>query len=44
MLWGARHADILSEADNGDLILDLDKFHDTEPTRPTADFPYPKSD
>ena len=41
LLWGARHADILSEAPNGDLVLDLDKFHDTEPTAPSASFPYP---
>jgi inward rectifier potassium channel len=42
ILWGARHVDILSEADNGDLVLDLDKFDDTEPTAATADFPYPR--
>jgi inward rectifier potassium channel len=39
--WGARHANIISEAPNGDLVLDLDKFHDTEPTTPSATFPYP---
>jgi len=43
ILWGARHCDILSEADNGDLILDMDKFNDTEPTAPTEDFPYPRA-
>jgi inward rectifier potassium channel len=43
ILWGARHTDILSEAENGDLVLDLEKFHDTEPTAPTADFPYPRA-
>ncbi len=42
IIWGARHSDILSEAENGDLILDMDKFHDTEPTAPTPDFPYPR--
>jgi inward rectifier potassium channel len=42
VVWGARHADIISEADNGDLRLDLDKFHDIEPTRPTPQFPYPR--
>jgi inward rectifier potassium channel len=42
ILWGARHADILSEAPDGDLIMDLDKFHDTEPTAPSAPFPYPR--
>jgi inward rectifier potassium channel len=43
ILWGARHCDILSEAENGDLILDMDKFNDTEPTAPTADFPFPRA-
>ena len=43
ILWGARHSDILSEAENGDLILDMDKFHDTEPTAPTQEFPYPRA-
>jgi inward rectifier potassium channel len=43
ILWGARHSDILSEAGNGDLVLDMDKFHDTEPTAPTAEFPYPRA-
>jgi inward rectifier potassium channel len=42
ILWGRRHADVLSEASDGDLILDLRKFHDVEPTTPTADFPYPR--
>jgi inward rectifier potassium channel len=40
ILWGARHADVLSEDDAGDLVLDLGKFHDVEPTQPTADFPF----
>jgi inward rectifier potassium channel len=41
VLWGARHADILSEAADGNLDLDLAKFHDIEATPATADFPYP---
>jgi inward rectifier potassium channel len=41
ILWGARHADVLSENPEGDLVLDLRKFHDVEPTRPTEAFPYP---
>jgi inward rectifier potassium channel len=41
LLWGRRHVDIVSEAENGDVVLDLRKFHDTEPTRPTDAFPYP---
>jgi len=43
ILWGARHADILSEAPDGDLIMDLDKFHDTEPTVASPAFPYPRA-
>ncbi|HEX6764167.1 MAG TPA: ion channel [Polyangiaceae bacterium] len=39
MLWGARHVDVLSAA--GDVLtLDLTKFHDTEPTAATPEFPY----
>jgi inward rectifier potassium channel len=41
VVFGARHADILSEEPNGQMVLDLTKFHDTVPTRPTPDFPYP---
>jgi inward rectifier potassium channel len=42
ILWGHRHADILSETESGDLMLDIRRFHDTVPTQPTADFPYPR--
>jgi inward rectifier potassium channel len=38
--WGARLVDILSEADDGALVLNLRLFHDVEPTPPTSDFPY----
>jgi inward rectifier potassium channel len=41
MLWGHRHADIITETDDGNLLMDLGKFHDLEPTRPTPEFPYP---
>jgi inward rectifier potassium channel len=41
VLWGARHADILSESADGNLMLDLNKFQDTEPTQATPEFPYP---
>ncbi len=40
VMWGARHADILSEQPDGSLVLDLRKFHDTIPTHATEDFPY----
>ncbi|HEX2659182.1 MAG TPA: ion channel, partial [Polyangia bacterium] len=42
VLWGARHADILSESPDGNLLLDLRKFNVIEPSVPTPDFPYPK--
>lgn len=31
ILWNRRHADVLSEAEDGALVLDLSKFHATEP-------------
>ncbi len=40
VLWGARHADILTEHEDGSITLDLTKFHETIPTAATADFPY----
>jgi len=40
-LWGARYADILEERADGNLVMDLNMFHDTLPTSPTLDFPYP---
>lgn len=40
ILWGARHADILSDQ-GAVVVLDLRKFHDTVPTSPIAGFPYP---
>lgn len=41
VVWGAKLVDVLSEAPNGDLVLDIRKFHDIERTAPTASFPYP---
>jgi inward rectifier potassium channel len=41
IVWGARHADVLSEAEGGVLVLDLGKFHEITPTAQTPDFPYP---
>jgi inward rectifier potassium channel len=41
--WGARLADILSETAEGDVLLDLSRFHDLTPTEPTEKFPWPKS-
>jgi inward rectifier potassium channel len=42
ILWGARHADILSETPDGNLVLDLRRFHDVVPAEPTPGFPYPR--
>lgn len=41
ILWGHRLADVLSETPDGHLLLDLRKFHEVEPTEPSAEFPYP---
>ncbi len=41
--WGARLADVITELPQGDLLVDLRRFHDVEPTAPTPDFPYPAS-
>ena len=40
--WGARHADILSERDDGQIQMDVRKFHDIIATEPTPEFPFPK--
>jgi inward rectifier potassium channel len=42
IVWGARHADILSEREDGNLVLDVRRFHDIEPTTPVDGFPYPR--
>jgi inward rectifier potassium channel len=41
IVWGARHADILSEDAEGNIVVDVRKFHDLVPTRPLEGFPYP---
>jgi inward rectifier potassium channel len=42
VLWGARHADVLSETPDGNLLLDVRRFDEVEPTKPTDTFPYPR--
>ncbi|HKA86387.1 MAG TPA: ion channel [Haliangiales bacterium] len=42
IVWGARYADVLSELPDGNLVLDVRRFHDLEPTAPTDAFPYPR--
>jgi inward rectifier potassium channel len=42
ILWGARHADVLSEDEAGNVVLDVRRFHDVVPTVPTPTFPYPR--
>src|ERR1043166_4362957 len=42
IVFGARHADMVSiAADGRRLVVDVTKFHDTVPTKPTPTFPYP---
>jgi inward rectifier potassium channel len=41
--WGARLADVIDETPEGDLLLDLRRFHEIEPTAATPEFPYPPS-
>lgn len=40
IVWGARLADLVSETPEGNLVLDLRRFHDLTPTEPTDAFPY----
>lgn len=42
VVWGARHADVLSESSDGHIEMDVRKFHDVIPTLPTPTFPYPR--
>lgn len=42
VVWGARHADVLSEDSAGNIVLDVRRFHDIVPTAATTDFPYPR--
>ena len=42
VIWGARHADMLSERADGGLRLDMREFHRIVPTVPTPTFPYPR--
>ncbi len=42
IVWGCRLADILSETPEGDVLLDLSRFHELTPTEPTENFPWPK--
>jgi inward rectifier potassium channel len=40
--WGARHADVLSEDSDGNLVLDVRRFHELLPTAAIEGFPYPR--
>jgi inward rectifier potassium channel len=42
VLWGHRLVDVLHEEPDGDLVMDLRKFQHTEPSKPSAGFPYPE--
>jgi inward rectifier potassium channel len=41
ILWGHKLTDVLHEEPDGDLVMDLRKFHHTERSQPTPEFPYP---
>jgi inward rectifier potassium channel len=41
IVWGVRLADVLSTTEDGDLRLDLRRFHEVVPTEPIEGFPYP---
>jgi len=40
IVWGTRLADVLSETPDGNVVLDLRRFHDLAPTAPIPGFPY----
>ncbi|HEY6005373.1 MAG TPA: ion channel [Anaeromyxobacter sp.] len=40
IVWGARLADITSEAPDGAFVIDLRQFHELVPTEPATGFPY----
>lgn len=40
IVWGSRHADVLSETADGGLVLDVAKFHELVPTPASPTFPY----
>jgi inward rectifier potassium channel len=42
VVWGARHADILREREDGLLEMDVRKFDVVIATEPTNEFPYPR--
>jgi inward rectifier potassium channel len=42
IVWGARHADVLSEDEHGNIVLDVRRFHELVATEPIEGFPYPK--
>jgi inward rectifier potassium channel len=41
VVWGARHGDIISEDAEGNVILDIRRFHHVVATEPLEGFPYP---
>jgi inward rectifier potassium channel len=43
IVWGARHADIITEQPDGSLVVDMRRFHQLVPTQPIEGFPYPKA-
>lgn len=44
IVWGARLADVTSEAPDGAFVIDLRQFHEIVPTAPTERFPFAARD
>jgi inward rectifier potassium channel len=42
ILWGKRHADVISESEDGAMLVDLRNFHNVEDVSRTPGFPYGK--
>ncbi|HLK37680.1 MAG TPA: hypothetical protein VKU41_13060, partial [Polyangiaceae bacterium] len=42
IVWGARHSDVLSEDAQGNIVVDIRRFHDVLPTEPIEGFPFPR--
>ena len=42
LVWGAHHADILTELPDGRIRVDMRFFHEVQPTTPLEGFPYPR--
>ncbi|MGH7272773.1 MAG: ion channel [Polyangiaceae bacterium] len=44
IVWGARHADIITEDAEEKVVVDVRRFHDIQATEPFDGFPYPRAE